>query len=116
MTHEKKAELALRFAEDYDIRAAAKACGLKLGDARAAIAEDDVRCMIDEAVANRLGGAIAATTRRALAEFERIAFSDEDFKPTDRIRAIEQYLKLAPPPENDGVVIYYEYQGTNNDA
>lgn len=108
-------KLAASFAESYDIGDAARKCGMKICEAKAKLAESAFRRAVDDAVFNRIYGSKADITRRAIEEFERIAFSDDEtFKPAEKIKAIEQLFRLTPQCEDASVTICYDYRGSDN--
>lgn len=118
MTDAQLCDLCGFLAESYDITTAAKKAGVPVADARRAL-DDKARKAVDDAVLRRIFGSSADLTKRAVEEFRRIAFSDdESAKTADRIRAIEQLFRLLPPDEKDKadkppepLVVIYDYGG-----
>ena len=118
MTDGQITDLIKHLSESYDIASAAKKAGVPVADARHAL-DDNVRKAIDNAVLERVLGSSAELTKQAVAEFRRIAFSDdESSKTADRIRAIEQLFRLLPsadPEAESGqtppLVVVYDYNG-----
>ncbi len=80
-----RAEQALRRA-GYDGKRAGAAADRMLEN-------DDVIAEIDVQLAARLGGALDGE-RRVMEEVRRLAFDDAEAKQSDKLRALEQYLRL----------------------
>ena len=100
MTAEERTAFLNRFAEDYDLPGAAARAGITRGAAYALLREDSARAIVDEQICARRSGAALA---RIVREYERMAFGgDEDAKPGDRLRALEQLRLIASADAKNG--------------
>lgn len=105
------AAFAAAFAEDLDLIAAAEQAGISLTEAAELLREVRMREQIEERIVARRAG---ETLSHIWREYERIAFhDDEDAKPGDRLRALEQLRLIASSERGDGaapsLVIRCEY-------
>lgn len=109
MTEEARTRFLLRFAEKYDLPAAAAGAGITRQEAYRILRDPAARAMVDERAAARHSSGMQ---ERIVREYERIAFGEDgDSRAGDRMRAMEQLRMLAETPEQSspGLTIVCEY-------
>lgn len=100
MTEQTRRDFVLRFAQRYDLPAAAAGAGITRQQAYTLLRDPAVRDAVDEAAAARRSGEVLS---RIFREYERIAFGEEeDVRAADRLRAMEQLRLLASSDANAG--------------
>ena len=88
-----------QFALRYDLPGAAKKAGITHREAYRLLREEAGRRLVDERVTARRRGEVLS---RIVREYENLAFGgEEDVRPGERIRALEQ-LRLIASAEGDG--------------